>query len=207
MDDLELIDFTDMSVPGIPEATGMYASGPFAVDHGDDWFVGLMFGQFGDDGLAFLDTRHDNVRVFSGTPKIDGKKITLTNMNDKYTLRPMTLRELRSKLGPSYKNASLLEARVGFLRTAMPDTSIAYPELAVTLNDDGSVVAMFMIDAGGSMYRRTEGTWQKLSADSENEDDLEDLEWVPVLSAAISVYDQLDQQENVYWSDLEEYAA
>lgn len=195
MDDLDLYDFSDMHVPGMPLEGGLLASGPFGVHIGDDVFVGIMLRGTEDGRISFGDMRHDTV-IEADLVEVDGKKVVLKTENDEYVIKPLTDGEVKKLFGERFADVPRQEVLAASLLSYASafGADVAVPQFFVTVSGS-NVLGLFMKAADGSLHRRELGAWVKLEADTEDELDLEDLETVPVLSSVMEVFDLVEDED------------
>lgn len=190
---LDLFDLTNYAATGVPTPPGTLVAGPFAVDHDDASFVATLLTPEGDEGLAFYDPRVSGFRYFDSYLLTDSG-IEVSSDEDKYLIRPLIESDLAEL---NLTSVSLDEAKVVLFKRVHPGVRLPVPEYALTLDQTGKVIGLFLRRAEGGILRRYNGTWEGPLTEDDDLSDIEDLHWVSVMSPAIPIYDTLDTEDEV----------
>lgn len=184
----------DISLPEL-QHTQQYsniADGPFAVEFGDHLGLGAQLTMGHSGTVRFL--LNSGVKYISREAEVSVDKarqtISFTAFGLTYLIRPLTKADQKAFFpGLRFTDMDEFKDYVGNLAMRILGSTADPTEYAITTDGD-QVLGLFQRTSDG-FARREKKSWVPLSKDDAGDwDDIDDKLWTPVLSGAVSVYDQ-----------------
>jgi hypothetical protein len=199
----------DLDLPEI-QFTDKYANiadGPFHIEYGGNVSLGgfLHATLF---GVMFF-RAGDMVKLYDGcTVEVDEGTSTITFQDPErgshYVLSPVTEKDM-SEFYPGLEFADLDEFKEYLIRLGSNIIFGAHEDLsdyALTVDDKDNVLGLFERAAKQTMTRREGGKWVPVSNSDEDWAEIDNMQWVPVLSGAVELF---DEQEHDATSSVENF--